>query len=393
MAETDYIKQRNIQQYSPNVLSGQQIVTGSPETIRARARATPSKSYGQQLSGAGEYLGSLPGKTGDLLFQGADAVRNTIGGGSRGMRLPAQTRANTKADAQSALSQMFQSIGELGGYGAKESSDNVASSTAIGNNLTAPTVVPTEEQTSGAMQRHALRKSKGKPLATARTPATISNNIQQPQLVTPQDTITGPAQQSQLGMDLKGNRLYNPDQREVMGAGMANSDIVQFDFRGNPIIDGSGGIAGTGLGYNPTEADFGAYGEKIDGVDTVQWDMDDTMAKASPEQRQQLRMASEYQQLGMAPELPSDIEQEQQAAGLSQQKLSHDIAQSKRQKPIEYGMADGVTYPKSGAEGKAFMEKRQKQRQRLINVMSDPKQPKEDVSRAQIIFNNTFGRL
>lgn len=149
------------------------------------------------------------------------------------------------------------------------------------------------------------------------------------------------------------------------------------------------------LGDNQTQmspTDFGQYSEGIGG-NTLEWDMNDTVAAMSPEQRQQLRAASEYQQLGMAPELPSDIEQGQQAIGLSQQRLSHDIAQSKKQKPIEYGMADGVAYPKSGAEGKAFMEKRQKQRQRLINVMSDPKQSKKDVSRAQIIFNNTFGGL
>ena len=61
--------------------------------------------------------------------------------------------------------------------------------------------------------------------------------------------------------------------------------------------------------------------------------------------------------------------------GLSQQRLSHDVAQSKKQKPIEYGFKEGRLYPKSG-EGAESLIKQQKvddaKTQLSSAVMSNP---------------------
>ena len=70
-------------------------------------------------------------------------------------------------------------------------------------------------------------------------------------------------------------------------------DKVKPRFDGGTIIDGSRGVAGTGKGFDSSViTDFGQYGEQINGVDTLQFDMTDKMAAIDPKQRQDVRLAA-----------------------------------------------------------------------------------------------------
>ena len=60
----------------------------------------------------------------------------------------------------------------------------------------------------------------------------------------------GGAQQSQPGLGLNGQNLFNNSQQQVQGLGMANPDTVNQRYDGGTVIDGSRGVAGTGLGFN-----------------------------------------------------------------------------------------------------------------------------------------------
>lgn len=91
---------------------------------------------------------------------------------------------------------------------------------------------------------------------------------------------------NQIGMN---SAITNP----VLAQSAIGGDRVTPGRDGGIIIDGSRGVAGTGQGFDPTaQTDFGQFGENINGVDTLQFDMTDKMAALTPKQRQDARFAA-----------------------------------------------------------------------------------------------------
>ena len=157
--------------------------------------------------------------------------------------------------------------------------------------------VPSRGSRSATIQKvlnnHSFRGPASVAGPTALNPAQLGSGLNKPGPLQSRLNTLANTQQSPRGLSLGGQNSYDINQQQVLGSGLANPDTVSPRYDGGLVVDGSRGVAGTGQGFNIGPTDFGQYGENINGVPTLAWDMNDNTVGLKPQELSGLRQNQE----------------------------------------------------------------------------------------------------